>query len=86
MKLLLDQTKGQMSSLYYLVGLIESETQTEILTLLKDNRANIWKMLHRAKSICSEQGIDDNRVPSTLHTNLSIMDLARHTRRSCLNP
>lgn len=61
MKLLLDQTRGQMSSLHCLVGLLESETQTEILTLLKENRADIRKVLHRAKSIRSEQGIDDDQ-------------------------
>lgn len=50
-----------MSSLHCLVGLLESETQTEILTLLKENRADIRKVLQRAKSIRSEQGIDDDQ-------------------------
>lgn len=61
MKQLLDQTRGQMSSLHCLIELLESETQAEILRLLKQNRADIRKVLHQAKSIRSEQGIDDDQ-------------------------
>ena len=61
MKQLLEQTRGQMSSLHCLVDLLQSETQAEILTLLKQNRADIQKVLHRARSIRSEQGILDHQ-------------------------
>lgn len=61
MKQLLDQTRGQMSSLHCIVELLESETQAEILTLLKQNMADIQKVLHRARSIRSEQGILDDQ-------------------------
>lgn len=61
MKQLLDQTRGQMSSLHCLISLLESDTLAEILELLKQNRVDIRKMLHRAKSIRSQQGIDDDQ-------------------------
>ncbi len=64
MKQLLDQTRGQMSSLHYLIELLESETQAEILRSMKQNRADIRKVLHQAKSIRSERGIDDDQSPS----------------------
>lgn len=40
--------------------LLESETQTDILTPLKQNTADIQKILHQAKTICSDQGVDDD--------------------------
>ena len=61
MKQLLDQTRGQMSSLTCLIELLESETQADIFRLLKQNTADIRKILHRAKSIRSYQGVDDDR-------------------------
>lgn len=61
MKQLLDQTRGQMSSLRHLIEILESETQTDMLRLLKENILDIRKTLHRAKSIRSSQGIDDDR-------------------------
>lgn len=61
MKQLLDQTRGQMSSLRYLIELLESETQADMLSLLKENIVEIRKILHRAKSIRSYQGVDDDQ-------------------------
>lgn len=53
MKQLLDQTRGQMSSLRYLIELLESETQADIFRLLKDNVVDIRKIFHLSKSIRS---------------------------------
>lgn len=61
MEQLLDHTRGQILSLHPLVELLESETQAEILRLLEQNRADIRKVFDQAKSICSEQGIDDDQ-------------------------
>ena len=61
MKQLLDQTRGQMSSLTCLIELLESATQADMFRLLKQNTADIRKILHRAKSIRSYQGIDDDQ-------------------------
>ena len=61
MKQLLDQIRGQISSLRHLVEILESETQADILKLFKENILDIRKILHRAKSIRSYQGIDDDQ-------------------------
>lgn len=61
MKQLLYQTRGQMSSLRCLIELLESETQADMLRLLKENIVDIRKILHRAKSIRSSQGVDDDQ-------------------------
>lgn len=61
MKQLLDQTRGQMSSLQSLIQLLESETQADVLTLLKQNAADIRRIFHRAKSIRFDQGVDDDQ-------------------------
>lgn len=61
MKQLLDQTRGQMSSLRCLIELLESETQADMLRLLKENIVDIRRILHRAKSIRSYQGVDDDQ-------------------------
>lgn len=61
MKQLLDQTRGQMLSLRCLIELLESETQADMFRLLKQNTADIQKILHRAKSIRSYQGFDDDQ-------------------------
>lgn len=61
MKQLLDQTRGQMSSLQSLIHLLESETQGDVLKLLKQDTADIRRILHRAKSIRSYQGFDDDQ-------------------------
>ncbi|MCJ1345190.1 hypothetical protein MMC31_003396 [Peltigera leucophlebia] len=61
MKQLLDQTRGQMSSLQCLIQLLESEAQTDILKLLKQSAADIRRIYHLAKSIRSDQGIDDDQ-------------------------
>ena len=53
----LDQTRGQMSSLRSLIELLESETQADMFRLLKENIVDIRKILSRAKSICSYQGV-----------------------------
>ncbi|MCJ1349738.1 hypothetical protein MMC31_007979, partial [Peltigera leucophlebia] len=60
-KQLLYQTRGQMSSLHCLAELLESVTQTEILSLLKEKSADTQKVLHRTRSTRSEQGINDYR-------------------------
>lgn len=41
--------------------LIESETREDILKLAKQNTADIRQILHRARSIRSDQGIDDDQ-------------------------
>ena len=56
-----------MSSLRCLIELLESETQADMLRLLKDSVADIRKILHRAKSIRSYQGVDDNQ--SSFHSD-----------------
>ena len=61
MKPLLDQTRGQMSSLRHLIEILESETQADMFRLLKENIEDIRNILHRAKSIRSYQGIDDDQ-------------------------
>ena len=61
MNQLLDQTRGQMSSLLHLIEILESETQADMLRILKENSVDIQKFLNRAKSIRSSQGIDDHR-------------------------
>lgn len=61
MQQLLDQTRGQMLSLRCLIELLESETQADMLRLLKENIVDIRKILHRAKSIRSDQGVDDDQ-------------------------
>ncbi|MCJ1347402.1 hypothetical protein MMC31_005627 [Peltigera leucophlebia] len=61
MKQLLDQTRGQMSSLRHLIEILESETQADMFRLLKKNIIDIQKILHRAKSIRSNQGVDDEQ-------------------------
>lgn len=61
MKQLLDQTRGQMSSLRHLIEILESETQAEMFRLLKENIADIRRILHSAKSIRSYQGVDDDQ-------------------------
>ena len=61
MKQLLDQSRGQMLSLRCLIELLESETQADMFRLLKQNTADIRKILHRAKSIRSYQGFDDDQ-------------------------
>ena len=61
MKQLLDQTRGQMSSLRSLIELLESETQADMFRLLKENIVDIRKILSRAKSIRSCQGVDDDQ-------------------------
>lgn len=61
MKQLLDQTRSQMLSLRCLIELLESETQADMFRLLKQNTADIQKILHRAKSIRSYQGFDDDQ-------------------------
>lgn len=45
MKQLLDQTRGQISSLRCLIDLLESETRAEFLNLLKQNRLRYGKFL-----------------------------------------
>ena len=67
MKQLLDQTRGQMMSLRCLIELLESETQAEIFRLLKQNTADIRKILHRAKLIRPYQGVEDDQ--SSFHFN-----------------
>lgn len=61
MKQLLDQTRGQILSLQCLIQLLESETQEGISQLLKENTADIQRVSHRARSIRSEQGIEDDK-------------------------
>ena len=61
MKQLLDQTRAQMLSLRCLVQVLESETQADMFRLLKENTADLRKILHRAKSIRSYQGVDDDQ-------------------------
>lgn len=61
LKKLLDQTRGQMSSLQCLIQFLESENQADIFKLLKQNAADIRKIFHRAKSIRLDQGIDDDQ-------------------------
>ena len=61
MKQLLYQTRGQMSSLLHLIEILESETQADMLRILKKNSVDIQKILSRAKSIRSSQGIDDHQ-------------------------
>ena len=61
MKKLLDQTRGQMSSLQCLILFLESENQADIFKLLKQKAADIRKIFHRAKSIRLDQGIDDDQ-------------------------
>lgn len=74
MKQLLNQTRGQMSSLQSLIHLLESETQGDILKLLKQDTADIRRILHHAKSIRSYQGFDDDQ--SSFHfTHQSITSL-----------
>ena len=50
MKQLLDHTRGQMTSLQHLIQFLESETQVDIR-----------KIFHYAKSIRSDQGIEDDQ-------------------------
>lgn len=50
-----------MSSLRYLIELLESETQADMMRLLKENIVDIRKILRRAKSIRSYQGVDDDQ-------------------------
>lgn len=50
-----------MSSLQSLIHLFEGETQGDILKLLKKDTADIRRMLHRAKSIRSYQGVDSDQ-------------------------
>lgn len=61
MKQLLDQTRGQMLSLRCLIELLESETQADMFRLLKQNTADNRKIPHRAKSIRSYLGFDDDQ-------------------------
>lgn len=61
MKQLLDQTRGQMTSLRYLIEFLESETQADILKSLQQNLADIRRIFHRAKSIRLNQGIGDDQ-------------------------
>lgn len=61
MKQLLDQTRGQMLSLRCLTELLESETLADMFRLLKQNTADIRKILHHPKSISSYQGFDDDQ-------------------------
>ena len=61
MKQLLDQTRGQMTSLQYLIQFLESETQADILKSLQKNLADIRRIFHRAKSIRLDQGIEDDQ-------------------------
>lgn len=61
MKQLLDQSRGQMSLLHHLIEILESETQTDMLRLLKKNSVDIRKILRRAKTIRTSQGIDDHQ-------------------------
>lgn len=61
MKQLLDQTRSQMLSLKCLIELLENETQADMFRLLKQNTAYIRKILHRAKSIRSYQGFEDDQ-------------------------
>lgn len=71
MKQLLDQTRGQMLSLRCLIELLESETLADMFRLLKQNTADIRKILHRAKSIRSYQGFDDDDQSSFHFTHQS---------------
>lgn len=61
MKQLLDQVRGQMSSLTCLIEFLECETQAGIFRLLKQNTVDIQKILHRAKSIRSCQDVSDDQ-------------------------
>ncbi|MCJ1346152.1 hypothetical protein MMC31_004366, partial [Peltigera leucophlebia] len=61
MKQLLDQTRGQMTSLQYLIQFLESETLADILKSLQQNLADIRRILHRTKSIRSNQGLGDDQ-------------------------
>ena len=61
MKQLLDQTRSQMTSLQYLIQFLESETQADILKSLQKNLADIRWIFHHAKSIRSDQGIEDDQ-------------------------
>ena len=61
MKQLLDQTRGQMSSLQYLIKILESETKADMFRLLMDNIVDIRRILQSAKSIRSYQGVDDDQ-------------------------
>lgn len=72
MKQLLDQTRGQVSSLQSLIQLLESETQADVVTLLKQNAADIRRIFHRAKSIRFDQGVDDDQSSFNLvHQSLA---------------
>lgn len=51
MKQLLDQTRKQMSSSQSFIHLLEIETQGDILKILKQNTADIRRILRRAESI-----------------------------------
>ncbi|MCJ1348642.1 hypothetical protein MMC31_006874 [Peltigera leucophlebia] len=61
MKQLLDQTRGQMSSLRHLIEIFEGGTQEDMCRLLKENIEDIRKALHRARSIRSLQGVNDDQ-------------------------
>lgn len=61
MKQLLDQTRGQMTSLHYLIQFLESETQADTLMSLQRNLADIRRIFHRAKSIRLGQGSEDDQ-------------------------
>lgn len=65
MKQLLDQSRGQMTSLQYLIQFLESEAQADILKSLQKNLADIRRIFHRAKSIRSDQGLEDDQSSFT---------------------
>lgn len=50
-----------MSSLQSLIQLLESEIQADVLMSLKQNAADVRKVFHRAKSIRSDHGVDDDQ-------------------------
>lgn len=61
MKQLLDQSRGQMTSLHYFIQFLESETQADTLKSLQKNLADIRRIFHRAKSIRLDQGIEEDQ-------------------------
>lgn len=61
MKQLLDQTRGQVSSLRHLIEIFESERQEDMCRFLKESIEDIRKALHCARSIRSLQGVNDDQ-------------------------
>lgn len=61
MEQVLNQTRGQMSSLQSLIELLESETLADVSKSLGQDAADIRKVFYRAKSIRLDQGVDDDQ-------------------------